>query len=282
MKVKDIMTRNPDVAKVPGTRREVLKKLISTKRTGLPVVDSKGKLVGLITRRDIFNHPKEEQLAMLMNWEPPTIAQSETVRKAAQTMLKHNIIYHLPVLDSHKKLVGVIAPCDLLSIIEQKKMKKPVGEYITKTCVPVYKDTPIKVCADIIDITKSYALPVLNEEGKLIGLITDRDLFNLSYIEEKIALSELGLGNDEDTWTWEGLRNVIKVYYQETKIDLPNIPVNEVMIKDPLSVLNKTPVCDAAKDMRKNDFGQLPVRDVKDKLISLVYDIDLLTALLEK
>lgn len=280
MKIKDIMTKNPDVATVPGTRREVLKILIQTKRTGLPVVDGKGKLVGMITRRDFFNHPNEEQLAMLMHLDPPVLSTGDTIRKAAQMMIKHNVIYHLPVLDSRNKLSGVIAPSDLLGIIEEKKIKKPVGDFIKKSCVPVYEETPLNVCSNIIEITNSYALPVLDRTGKLSGLITDRDLFNLSYVDEKTALSELGVGNDEDAWTWEGLRNVIRVYYQETKIDLPNIPVKEVMVRNPLSVLNKTPVCDAARAMRKNDFGQLPVRDVDDSLISLIYDIDLMASLL--
>jgi CBS domain-containing protein len=280
MKVKDIMSKDLDVASVPGTRRDVLKTLIKSKKTGLPVVDAKGKLVGQITRRDIFNHPNEEQLALLMTWDPPTIKQSETVRKAAQMMIKHNIIYHISVLDSHNKLVGVIAPADLLGLIEEKKIQKPSGDFITRTCIPVYEDTPIKVCSRIIDITKSYALPVLDDSGKLNGLITDRDLIDLSFVDEKMALSELGLGNDEDQWTWEGLRNVIRLYYQETKLDLPDVPVKDVMVKNPLSVFNKTPVCDAAREMRKNDYGQLPVRDVNDNLISLIYDIDIIAAII--
>jgi hypothetical protein len=31
--------------------------------------------------------------------------------------------------------------------------------------------------------------------------------------------------------------------------------------------------------MRKNDFGQLPVRDSKDNLVAMVYDIDVISTL---
>jgi hypothetical protein len=31
--------------------------------------------------------------------------------------------------------------------------------------------------------------------------------------------------------------------------------------------------------MRKNDFGQLPVRDSKDNLVAMVYDIDVVSTL---
>jgi CBS domain-containing protein len=280
MKVKDVMTPDPIVARVPGTRRDVLKTLVKSNKTGLPVVDNNDKLVGVITRRDFFNHPKEEQLALLMTMDPPTITQSEPVENAAKLMMEHDIIYHIPVLDSKKRLVGVVAPPDLLSIIEEKKITKPVGEFITKICVPVYENTPIRVCAKIFDISKVYALPVLDSKGRLNGLITDRDVFNMSYVDEKMAASDLGLGNDEDAWNWEGLRNIIRLYYQETKIDLPDIPVKEIMIKKPLSVFDKTPVSDAARDMRKQDFGQLPVRDLEDRLIALVYDFDIIAAMI--
>jgi CBS domain-containing protein len=253
---------------------------VKSNKTGLPVVDNNDKLVGTITRRDFFNHPKEEQLALLMTMDPPTITQSEPVENAAKLMIQHDIIYHIPVLDSKKRLVGVIAPPDLLSIIEEKKITQPVGEFITKICVPVYQETPIRVCANIFDISKVYALPVLDSKGRLNGLITDRDVFNMSYVDEKMAASDLGLGNDEDAWNWEGLRNIIRLYYQETKIDLPDIPVKEIMIKNPLSVFDKTPVSDAARDMRKQDFGQLPVRDLEDRLIALVYDFDIIAAMI--
>ncbi|UCH89394.1 MAG: CBS domain-containing protein [Thermoplasmata archaeon] len=280
MKVKEVMTHDPIVARVPGTRREVLKTLVKSKKTGLPVLDADDKLVGIITRRDFFNHPKEEQLALIMQMNPPIISQNDTIENAAKIIIEHHIIYHIPVLDSKKQLVGVIAPSDLLSIIEERKITSPVGEFISRTCVPVYQETPVSVCANIFEITKVYALPVLDESSKLKGLITDRDVFNLSFVDEKMALSQLGLGNDEDSWTWEGLRNVVRLYYQETKIDLPKIPVKEVMIKDPLSVFDKTPVSDAAREMRKQDFGQLPVRDLEDRLIALIYDFDIVSALI--
>jgi Mg/Co/Ni transporter MgtE len=137
------------------------------------------------------------------------------------------------------------------------------------------------VAAAIINVTQVYAMPVLDKKARLVGMLTDRDLYNLGFIDKKIALSELGLGQDEDAWTWEGLRNIMKLYYEESKTDLPNAPVKKIMVKNPTSIMDKTTVSEAARIMWKHDFGQLPIADSRDQLVSLVYDLDLIAALYE-
>jgi len=53
------------------------------------------------------------------------------------------------------------------------------------------------------------------------------------------------------------------------------------MIRNPETVYLKTDVKTAAGVMLKNDYGQLPVRDEDDRLVSLIYDIDLIRSLIE-
>jgi CBS domain-containing protein len=51
------------------------------------------------------------------------------------------------------------------------------------------------------------------------------------------------------------------------------------MVKNPTTVFRKTSVSEAARIMRKNDFGQLPVRDSKDHLLAMIYDLDVISVL---
>jgi len=125
-----------------------------------------------------------------------------------------------------------------------------------------------------------FALPVLDKTGKLSGIITDRDIFNQSHINGSIAISDLGLGETEDAWSWAGLRNVMKLYYEESRIDLPNINVEAVMVKNPVTVFEKTGAAEAAKMMMIKDFGQLPVIDMNDKLVAMVYELDVIATLI--
>ena len=34
----------------------------------------------------------------------------------------------------------------------------------------------------------------------------------------------MGIGDDEDEWTWEGIRDTIRLYYSTSKVDLPTSP----------------------------------------------------------
>ena len=277
--VEKLMTKDPIHITVPNTRKEALMLFVTSHKTGMPVVNKDNEVVGIITRKMIFQKPKEVQLALLMEWDPPTISPTADVQKAAKIMTEKGV-YHLPVV-KNKCLVGIITPTDLLKAVLEKGIKTPVESYISRPCVPIYDETSLAAAASIIKITKNYALPVLDHAGDLSGLVTDRDIYNLSYVNEKLVLVELGISGDEDEWTWEGLRNIMPLYFEEAKIELPPISVREIMIRNPETVYLKTDVKTAAGVMLKNDYGQLPVRDEDDRLVSLIYDIDLIRSLIE-
>lgn len=280
MKVKDMMTKNPIVVELPGTRTEALRIMVKNNKTGVPVIKSRDEtLVGVVTRHDIFAKPEEEQLALLVRKDYPTITKNSSIETAAK-LLYENDIHHLPIVEN-KKLIGIVTAADVLSYVEKMKLKNPVENYVRSPCVPVFKSTPLAVALEITKICKVYALPVLNKNAALVGIVTDRDLFNISTINGTVAISDLGLGEDEDSWTWEGLRSIMKLYYEVSKINMPDIPVEKIMVKNPTTVFRKTGISEAARIMRKNDFGQLPIRDSKDHLLAMIYELDIMRAVLE-
>jgi CBS domain-containing protein len=139
----------------------------------------------------------------------------------------------------------------------------------------------LAVASITLKVSKASALAVLDDTGRLIGILTDRDIFNKSYVNGSVAMEELGIPQDEDEWTWDGLRNVMKLWYEVSKIDLPGLPVRDIMVRNPMTVFKKTSISEAARIMRKNDFGQLPVRDSKDNLQAMIYDHDVISILAE-
>jgi CBS domain-containing protein len=276
--VGEVMTPNPIVAQVPGSRSDVLKIMIKHNITGMPVVKrSDGTLTGLITRQDIFNKPDEDQLAMLMNRDPPTISPKEHVERAAKLFCMGGA-RHLPVVDKNR-LVGIVTPTDLLGVVEKAGFNEPVECVIKSTCVPIFEESPLVVALVTLKLSRVSALPVLDERGRLVGILTDRDLFNTSIVNGKVAKTEIGMGKDEDEWSWEGMRSVMKLWYEVSKLELPGVSVKDVMVKSPTTVFRKTTVSEAARIMRKNDFGQLPVRDAKDNLLAMIYDLDIISVL---
>lgn len=281
MRVEHIMTKDPICGEVPGNRTDALRLLVKNNISGIPVV-KKGtrKLVGMVTRKDIFKKPREEQLALVMKKDLITITPATRVETAAKLFLKHQI-HRLPVV-SGENVVGIVTPVDILKVIEELEIKEPVEHFMSQTFVPIYESTPISVAMTIMDITGMTALPVLDKNSRLCGIVTDSDLFKRTRINKSLRKSDIGLGEDEDAWSWEGFRNIMKFYYEIDKVELPVAPISKVMVRDVRSVFRKTPINKVARDMRKYDIGQLPVKDSADRLFGMIYDLDLMTAIIKK
>ncbi len=276
--VKDFMTKDPITAELPGNRRDAMNLMVKNKLTGMPVV-KKGELKGFVSRHDFFKNPEEEQLAMIYRKNFPSVLGDDSIEKAAKLLVDNNTHY-LPVKDKNNKCIGILTTYDILEYVEEKKIDTPVGEVARSPCVPIYEGTPIDVVLQTMKLTHLYAFPVVDKETSLVGIISDRDLFHLSKINGGIVVSELGLGEDEDSWSWEGLKNVMKLYYEESKIELPDMVAKDAMVKDPTSIYEKTEVHEAARLMRLNDFGQLPIVDEMDKLKTMVYELDLIATVI--
>lgn len=273
------MTPGPIVAKLPGTRTEVLRLLVKHRLTGVPVVRKDGTLAGLVTRHHIFAKPLEEQLAMVMVRDPPWVEDAARMRDIARSFVEGDV-NHLPVL-RRGKLVGILTPTDLLEPIAGMGLDTPVEDLIRTPCLAVHEATPINVASEIMRLGKVVALPILDNDGHLTGLITDRDVFALSRVNGRVAQRELGIAGDEDAWNSEGLKNVMRLYWEEHKLDLPRAPVRDAMVRTPTTVFGKTGVSEAARIMYKNDFGQLPVVDHQDRLVAMLYDLDVVSVVLQ-
>jgi len=278
MRVREIMTRNPVCVEIPNPREEALKLLVRHNISGVPVVKSGTReLVGVLTREDIFEKPEEEQIALLMARDPLIVTPETSVEMAARIMYEHDI-RRLPVVE-HDKVVGICTPADLLKLILQRKPKGQVDDYLRGDCVPVYDGTPLPVAMEILGFTKSYALPVLNDDVTLVGIVTDADLFRLGQTEDTLDRSTMGLGDDENVWTWDGIRNVMRFYYMTYKVDLPKEPVKEIMATDLITVTKHAMITEAAKKMLSHDIGQLLIIDADGRLESMLYALDLMPSI---
>ena len=278
LKVKDVMTTDIIVAEVPGNREDVLRMFGKYEISGMPVVKAgTRKLAGVITRNDLFRNSDEAQLAMIMNDNPVTISPDDDIKKAAKIFYEKRI-HGLPVVENGK-VVGIVSPSDILRLIERFDGDEVDG-YLSPIFVPVYEETPLPVVMKIFRVTDAGALPVLDGEGMLSGIVADGDLFTFSHLDENVVKSEMGIGEDEDVWSWEGIRDVMRLYYETSKIQLPPIPVKEVMVKDVITVFRKTTLSAVAQKMLDNKINQMPVMDEGNEIMGIVCDIDLMKTLI--
>ncbi len=108
-----------------------------------------------------------------MIYDPVTILGDRTVGDALKLMAQ-NRIGGIPVVDGAGYLVGIVTNRDLRF---QHDLNRPVSEVMTSenlvTCGP---DTDIPAATEIIMRSKVEKLPVVDKDGKLIGLITYKDI----------------------------------------------------------------------------------------------------------
>lgn len=279
VKVEDVMSKELIVGYVPGNVRDALRILAKNNVSGMPVL-KKGTntVVGVVTRTDIFRNPEEDQLALIMTKDFKYVEKDQDIKDAAKLLYEHRI-HGLPVINKKKDLVGIISPTDILEAIT-RNIDTTVDQYFTNLVVPVYQETPIDIIMEIINITNEHALPVLSDEKKLVGIVTDGDLFKLSHIRESVAHSDIGMGGDEDDWTWEGIRDTVRLHYSTSEVSLPPVPVKEVMVTNVIKAFRNTTVTEIADKMLKNNISHVPVVDSEDRLIGMVTDIDLMACIL--
>lgn len=108
--------------------------------------------------------------------DPITLIETATVGDALQIMAE-NKIGGIPVVDSNNVLVGIVTNRDLRF---QKKMNQPISEVMTKdNLVTATKGTNLTKAEDILQNYKIEKLPVVDDNNKLIGLITFRDIIKI-------------------------------------------------------------------------------------------------------
>jgi len=121
MVARDIMNKIVTAAKKNTIGRDLAIKLLSGMYSGLPVVDDKGKVVGVVSEFDLLKAIKEgkklEQVTAedIMSKNPICVSENTPVEEIIDLMMKHNII-RVPVV-RNDNLVGVISRCDILSSI---------------------------------------------------------------------------------------------------------------------------------------------------------------------
>ena len=271
--IKDIVC-----ATVPGSRDDALTILKSERVSGVPVVKG-GRLVGIVTRTDLLKHLEEEQLALIMTRNPITISPECDIADATKVILEGNI-RRLPVVTDHT-LIGILTVADLVGAIADMGLKDPIEGYIRPDLVAIWDGTPLPVVMDILQLSNMEASSVLNSNGELVGIITERDLLDVSEIEDSVEKSDMSAASDGDAWAWEGMRDTMNLYYGVSRIKLPEVPVKEVMIKDVITAFCRSEISDCAKKMRRNRIDQIPVVTADNKLAGLLLDKDLIRVLIK-
>ncbi|MCH8941447.1 MAG: IMP dehydrogenase [Bacteroidetes bacterium] len=105
--------------------------------------------------------------------DPIKLSAEDTVETALQIMKEYQIS-GIPITDKNNKLVGIITNRDLRF---DPNRKTKISELMTKeNLITANESTDLKKAEKILQKYKIEKLPVVNKDGKLVGLITFKDI----------------------------------------------------------------------------------------------------------
>jgi len=109
--------------------------------------------------------------------DPITLTKDKDVAYAKSLMRKYKI-GGIPVINNEGELIGILTNRDLRF---ENKNERAVAEVMTsKNLITAKVGTSLKEAEEILQQHKIEKLPVVNDEGKLVGLITYRDIIKVS------------------------------------------------------------------------------------------------------
>ncbi len=280
MRVMDIMSKDVVYAEIPGTRREVLELMSRTGYSSLPVVKKDtGKYVGMVSLSDMVEKSDEEQLALLVNRSVPSVSPEDELKKIAEIMLKKNI-RKLPVVKDGK-VVGIISIADIVhKAIPLLNIREPIKNIFREKVLTVWEETPLNVALKIMKLAKTNVLIALDINLKPSGIITEADIITQAKIVLIERSSSLTAPSEGTEWDWD-VQTII--YVTKGELHIPrDIKVKDVMTKKIVSVTKYTSISSCARIMAKYDYDQLPVLDAEGNLIGIIFDVDLVKAVVNR
>lgn len=298
IKVRDVMTANPKTVTPSTPLDEVVQLLLSSTFTGLPVVDSAHRPVGVIsqgnliyragmplrlcllaetdqTRLDAFLSSISSRTAAEIMTHPAVCIEADRQLTEAVDLMLQKGLKRLPVVDSGGRLVGILSRMDLFRTIMKESpdwqtFKKlniqvenlhSVSDIMRRDTHAVRHDTAIDEVIRIIDSNDIQRVAVVDEKGRYLGLISDEDL--------------LTAFSDQRTGLWDYF--VSKLSFTETgrkhKESLDHLKArtaSEVMSTTQITIREDAPIEEAIRLMTENNLKRLPVLDAQDTYKGMV------------
>src|SRR6478752_1551645 len=132
-----------------ATIGDALRLMRENKIGGIPIVDGRGKLAGILTNRDLrFEEDMQRKVSEVMTKENLIIAPEGTDLKGAERILRQTKVEKLPVIDKSGKLVGLITYRDILQVTSfPNAVKDSVGRLLVGAAIGVTRDLLDRVSA---------------------------------------------------------------------------------------------------------------------------------------
>ncbi len=297
LKVKDMMTPNPKSVSLSTPVSDVVRLLLSSNFTGVPVVDKNNHPEGVISQGDlIFRAGMPARLGLLaesdrehldeimkslalkraQNIMSPAvcIGENELLTRAVDVMLEKDL-KRLPVTDEHGKLTGILSRMDIFRTISNESPDwnsirkqnilvgnlKHVSDIMRRDVHTVLAETSVEEVLRIIDSNDIQRVAVVDESGFFLGMISDRNLL-MAFSDRKKGIWEYFAG--KLPFGQKGHQD------REFSRHLRSKTAGEVMKKDPITIMENDTIDEAIRLMTDKMIKRLPVLDSEGKFKGMI------------
>lgn len=261
MKIRDIMTRRVRTLRSDDSLDFARNIFVWTETRHAPVVDD-GELVGILTDRDLawyltrekVENPDAVMVGSAMRSEVQTAGPDDSLTEAAARMAEHKIGC-LPITEKGT-VVGLITTTDVLSG-EVRNATMPsdsgpvIADVMSNTPVTVRSDDRLLDAAAKMQQNRVRHLPVVDVEGRAIGMLSDRDVRQI--------VGDLRVSGKAGS--------------------VGNYHVKDAMSEPVISVTSQTSLVEAAQKFADFQIGAVAVVDGSEKLEGIASYIDMLQGL---
>lgn len=196
VKVGDVMTKKPITVPPDFLMTKAARLMLENKITALPVMEN-NQLVAILTNSDMLRFiiaefpglKKPIQVKQYMTDDVVTI-DPDTSLLEAHRLMGTKLIRSLPVV-KNQALVGIVTRTDLMSSdpsrlasrnnqeASLRVLTQPVEKVMTKQVITITPELSLAEAARLMLENKFHCLPVMDQDNKLTGIITESDMFLL-------------------------------------------------------------------------------------------------------
>ena len=204
------MIQDPVTLTADATSSDALAIMREHKIGGIPLVNAAGKLVGIVTNRDLrFEKNMSRPITELMTSDNLIVTQDGSDLSKAEQILREHRIEKLPVVDSDGQLVDSITYRDILKLSEfPNSCKDQFGRLRVAAAVGVTADTHERVAAlvdagvdaVIVDTAHGHSRGVMDTVRAVKEAFSTIDIVAGNVATAEAALALVDAGADASKW----------------------------------------------------------------------------------
>jgi acetoin utilization protein AcuB len=266
---REVMSTGPTTISADAPIAEAARLRRTLDLRHLPVVDAQGKLVGMLSDHDLkrmfapyvvpemgLGEALGEHVRDIMSGDALSVRAESDLADVVDLILE-NRIGAVPVVDRMGHVVGIVSYVDVLRVLA-KGAHERAEDIMTKDPRTIGVNAS---AADAIEALQSMDvrhLPVVDDHGELVGMISDRDLGSWA--------QQFSEGEDA----------------RRSIVTLSAVGVADIMSSDVASVDTDADVGEIVETMLEHKVGALPVVDDQDRVVGIVSYVDLLRVVMPK